>query len=321
MTEHSSLSDNDLYIKTKREIFLIWIIILIGSILVLWVYHKYSPYLIQYLESKNPRIFIDKATKLITDKKYDEAIQQIQQAIKIYPSDPSFHILLGDVYERSNKSDEAIAAFEQARKINPSDWTPYYRIGVVRLNQKKYSEAVDFLQDAAKRNTTERWLYNALGWAAFENNQLEMASKAWRQASSIVPMETSYYYYLALIHNKRKEWNQSLSMYEKIIALDSTQISAYDLAAESALQLENTILARQYWSQVLSRNPNSVSALRGLGRVEIKSSQWNQSLHYLEKARSLQPDNKEILSDLITVYRHTGNNEKALQLEKLLKSS
>jgi tetratricopeptide (TPR) repeat protein len=290
MANISSISPAKDTTKIRRQIFRSLFTILIGFILALFLFDWFSPRLMEYLEAHNPRIFMDEARNLAADGKYSEAVEQINRAIKITPSDSNLYIILGDYYKQMEKFNESIVAYEKAKQLNPKDYHVYFRLGEVKRKMKQLPESVADLLDAAKLNKDDRWLYNELGWAAYENNQLDIAYNAWTQANHIVPNEPSYYYILALIDTRRKQWAQALDMYNKVIALDSTQTNAYELAGEAQFQSGDLASAEKYWNQALSLNPNSTTALYGLATVyrnmgnKIKENQINEEIRKIKPA-------------------------------------
>ncbi len=294
MVNISTISSAKDIAKIRQQIFRSLFIILLGFILALFLFDWYSPRLMEYLEARNPRIFMDEARKLATDGRYSEAIEQVNQALKITPSDSSLYIMLGDYYEHMGKFNESIDAFEKVKQLNPKDYHGYFLLGVVKRKMKRLPEAVVDLLEAAKLNKEDRWLYNELGWAAYENNQLDIAYDAWTQANRIVPNETSYYYFLALIDTRRKQWAQALVMYNKVIAFDSTQVNAYELAGEALFQSGDLTSAEKYWNQALALNPKSTSALYGLTTVyrsmgnKVKENQINEEIRKIKPSPSSQ---------------------------------
>jgi tetratricopeptide (TPR) repeat protein len=254
--------------KIRRQIFVIWFILLVGSLLILYIFNKYSPLLIESLELHNPRVITENINTLVSSKKYDEALSQATQAVQFFPSDYSFFILLGDVYEHKEQYKEALDAYQKAYKLAVDNWEPVFRIGVLQYKLQQLPESVASLQKAVERNSTDRWVYNALGYSAYANNQLDIAFDAWIHARDMVPNEPIYYYNIAMIHGKKKEWDKVLELCQKAISLDSSYMDAYTLAAESLYQLGDYGQAQKYWNQVLEKNPKDTKALEGLARIK-----------------------------------------------------
>src|SRR5690242_14416196 len=112
MAENSQISADSP--KIRKQILIIWMILLVISMGILILFDKYSPRMMKYLESRNPRIFVDNANRLMEEKKYEEALAQVNEAIRIFPSDFNNYLLAGDIYDRMGNTEQAIAEYEKA---------------------------------------------------------------------------------------------------------------------------------------------------------------------------------------------------------------
>lgn len=64
------------------------------------------------------------------------------------------------------------------------------------------------------------------------------------------------------------------------------------------------------------QNPNNVLVLNNLGRLAIRTGQFDRALERLEKALSLEPDNQDTACLLAQAYQQTGNQAKARQMSE-----
>lgn len=58
-------------------------------------------------------------------------------------------------------------------------------------------------------------------------------------------------------------------------------------------------------------NPENVLVLNNLGRLAIRTGQYDRAIQRLEKALSIEPDNRDTICLLAQAYRETGAGEKA----------
>lgn len=78
--------------------------------------------------------------------------------------------------------------------------------------------------------------------------------------------------------------------------------------------------AEKIFEEELGKNPDSASALFGMGIVRREKLEYASSLEYLEKALSKEPDMLPILTALAQSYQLQGRDERAIRvLEKALK--
>lgn len=60
-----------------------------------------------------------KAQDYITDKKYEDAVIELNEAISLDPKDPASYYTLGNVYEMMGKNKESVETFIMAIKLDP----------------------------------------------------------------------------------------------------------------------------------------------------------------------------------------------------------
>ena len=73
----------------------------------------------------------------------DTARDYLQQALAVFPQDPTMAYKVGEIYFKRGDTDNGIIYYEKAIQIKP-DWGPPYRqLGYAYLNKADYQKAVD----------------------------------------------------------------------------------------------------------------------------------------------------------------------------------
>ncbi len=105
------------------------------------------------LVSKQPenKIYFEKLMDCLTQlRKYDDALHQIDQRIKMYPGDPVNHFLQGNIYELKEEPKKANEAFEQAVKVAAKDPTTIARLSQEFQERGKYEFALKTFEASQK---------------------------------------------------------------------------------------------------------------------------------------------------------------------------
>lgn len=76
--------------------------------------------------------------------------------------------------------------------------------------------------------------------------------------------------------------------------------------------------ARAYLFKVLEINPKHLSALENIGVSYAIEGKNMEALSYLNQARSLDPNNRNVLLNLLKLYQSMGNNQKAEEIKEKL---
>ena len=83
-------------------------------------------------------------------ERYNDAISEYLEAIKLAPTQPGLHEALGAVYRRALKSDEADAAFQNELEINPHNALARYERGVLATERGDGAKGKELIEVAIK---------------------------------------------------------------------------------------------------------------------------------------------------------------------------
>lgn len=123
------------------------------------------------------RAALEKGSADLAEKKTDEAITQLQKAVRIYPDYYEAHRMLGQLYMDSSQWEKAEASFQQAVRIDPKAVLALSSLGEVYRREKKYQEGEKILEEALKLDNNS-WESNfTLGRIYWELKDLGKAGK------------------------------------------------------------------------------------------------------------------------------------------------
>jgi tetratricopeptide (TPR) repeat protein len=95
---------------------------------------------------------LDAGLKLAQEGNNEAAIENMQQAVKIFPKYFEAHLHLGNAFLRVDQFNEAIAELDLAREINPNDERTYQSFGLLLMKQRNFAVAVAVFAEAARLN-------------------------------------------------------------------------------------------------------------------------------------------------------------------------
>ena len=79
---------------------------------------------------------VNKAKKLIREKKFEEAETVLKKALDISEQDSMIFKYSGKIYEQRYKFEEAVNYYQKSSKLNPTDKEIWLRLGMSLLNCK-----------------------------------------------------------------------------------------------------------------------------------------------------------------------------------------
>ena len=146
-------------------------------------------------------VFVAQAILAYEDKRYDEALAHLREALAQDPKNVEALYYTGLVYIAQQRLDEATKVLEQARAIAPDDFSVGYLLGVTYFAQEKYDLAEPLLTQAFKERPNTEGLGYYVGFMRYRHKDYSGALEAFKAESSPDPsikQLTHFYSGLAL---------------------------------------------------------------------------------------------------------------------------
>jgi serine/threonine protein kinase len=181
--------------------------------------------------------------------RYDDALKQIEQAMRLKNNDPRLYLLRGHVYRKQRKLKESLADYEMAVNLNPEDPRARAFLGSLQRMTGDLSGARENLTYALKLNA--------------HNVEARIS--------------------LGKIYEKGKAWMAAQREYEKCIELVPADERGYVALAVLLIGRDQKDKARDHLSRALEINPSFAETLYWLAVVTTPDDP-NEGLKLLERA-------------------------------------
>jgi tetratricopeptide (TPR) repeat protein len=156
--------------------------------------------------------------RLLAERKSDQGISALREALKIMPTYFDAHFALGLEMFRLHRLNDAVQELEQARTANPRDSRLYHTFGLVLYEQKNYKVAADVFEAAARLNPSNAEALLMRGAALIEIGRLNEAEEAISRADQIsshkLPM---VHLHLARVYEKRGDRSRAADELESYL--------------------------------------------------------------------------------------------------------
>ncbi|MGL4758892.1 MAG: tetratricopeptide repeat protein [Patescibacteria group bacterium] len=246
-------------------------------------------------------VFCNLIKCLETSGKFPEALQIIEESIKLYPQSSEIYRLRGVIYDHLDNKTEVISNYQAAITIEPDQpsWV-YYVLANYYLaeNQKKqseqiakqgiktYSEDPDLhrllgiihdldnnigevlyhYQIAVDYNSKQPfWVYSVLIQYLHYQDQLEKAIEIGNKSIQIYPEENELYYHLSLAQAKNNEISKAINNLQESIRLNPKHFFSYLSLGKIYLKQNRWQQASTVLYQAIEVNSNSYEAYLCLG--------------------------------------------------------
>jgi tetratricopeptide (TPR) repeat protein len=169
--------------------------------------------------SKNPIAHDNLGSALADRGRFDAALAQYQEALKIKPDDVKAHNNLGLIFARRGDLEEAIDHYRQALEKQPDFAAAHNNLGLALADCGELPDAMAHYKRALAIKPDYAEAHNNLGLALADGEQFDAAIAEYRQALAIDPDVAETRYNLGLALAARGEAAAALAECQKALDL------------------------------------------------------------------------------------------------------
>jgi len=167
------------------------------------------------------------ASACIAQHKFSEALSLAEKAVKLKPTDVFSFAVLGDACLELGKIDRAEPAYKKALELKPSLAT---HSGMANLHWIKgnipnalqdYEKAIESGKNDSSSSENVAWCHLQKGEVHFRTGDFSKAESEFLAASKIFPDNYSVLEHLAELRAAQTKFDESILLYEKVIAQTS----------------------------------------------------------------------------------------------------
>lgn len=191
-------------------------------------------------------------------KKFDEAFEEYQKALALYPDNAEVHHLLGNYHAKQRNYAEAISSFRKAIELDPTFYSSHVNLGSSLMRTGDLKGAIAIWQKAVELEPNN--------FAAYEN-----------LASAYIGLGT------------REDLKKAYEYLDQAITLQPNITKLYYTMANLLLRIEAYDEARQFLNYPLERNARDPFALEIMGKSYLLQGEREKGITFLEQALQVNP--------------------------------
>jgi tetratricopeptide (TPR) repeat protein/TolB-like protein/predicted Ser/Thr protein kinase len=275
------------------------------------------------LSSTAPEVHLSLGGVYTTTGRNVQAISELKRALVLAPNSDEAYRLLGDAYMANGQSDLAIAAYQSAVTANPYFWMNHNSLGGAYLVLGDGAKARVAFQKVTELASDNPMGYENLGTTYYRDGHWAEAIPYFQKALSVAPAAPTYsnlgtaYFYL-------KNYEESTKMYEKAVEMSPNDEEilgnlgdAYRWSGHSdkAVAAYDRAISRAF--QQLQVNPRSASTMGDLALYYAKKGDARNALQYIQQARTINPDDLQLMYSEVQTKALVGKPEDALKSLRL----
>src|SRR5262245_47992771 len=157
-------------------------------------------------------------------KKFDQAQNLLNTAMKRWPNEEQVYFQQGAVYEKQKKYDEAEKAFRKALELQKDDPAVLNYLGYMLAERGvRLAEAESMVEKAVQADPTNGAYLDSLGWVYYKQNRLDRAEEYLKKAVVFVNNDSSIHDHLGDLYFKTKRYDEARTEWQKCVQLSNEQ--------------------------------------------------------------------------------------------------
>ncbi len=194
-----------------------------------------------------------------------EAIDELEQLIRLRPSWDDAYRLLGSLYADNGAFDQSINALNRAAGFRPGYWANFADLGLVYYRAGRYDDAIRAFERFVELRPDSATAYQRLGTAQYASGRVDRAVANYTRAVEIAPNANAYSNLgTALFDGGR--YAEAVDAYQKAVDIERTNPSLHRNLGDAFSRAARPADARREYQQalklvaaVLAVNPKSAS--------------------------------------------------------------
>ena len=266
------------------------------------------------------RNLVQSVVDLFSNGQIKEALIEIEQLIKEYPSTPLLFNISGACHKSNGQLDEAVKKFEHALNLKPNYAEAHYNLGVTLRELGQIDAAIKSYESAIAVKNEYPDAHNNLGNALLDLKRYDAAVDHFEWAVAFNPNFAAAYNNLGIANRLRGRIQEAGNNFDKALASkpDYEEATNYrGMIFQDLGQLDNAI---NYYNKALAINPNSVDAYNNIGLVLKERNEIDGALKNFKKALSIDPNFAITYINLSSLKQNSLGEVEIIKMQSLLGS-
>ena len=212
---------------------------------------------------------------------------------------PTHVVNEGALHEAAGEYEEAVEILEEAVQMMPSDARPYYHLGKVYASMGRMAEARDYMGRAMALNPNYRpFAYVTLGIAMARDETYEAAAEYFEKALDADPGLCIAIYNLGLCQYNLERYEDATETMIRASEVCRDDVAVMVSVSRVLIELGETDRGIALGRAALELNPRVPEALYAVGLGYEAKGQYSEAALFFERALEYMPSSKELRNKL-----------------------
>jgi tetratricopeptide (TPR) repeat protein len=166
-----------------------------------------------------PHLFLNLGVALAHQGRFDEAIAQYSEALRMKPDYPGAHLNLGLALAGQGRFDEAIAQYSQALRMKPDYPEAHLNLGLALAGQGRFDEAIAQYSEALRMKPDFPLAHLNLGLALAGQGRFDEAIAQYSEALRIKPDYPEAHINLGAALAGQRRFDEAIAQYSQALRI------------------------------------------------------------------------------------------------------
>jgi tetratricopeptide (TPR) repeat protein len=253
--------------------------------------------------------------KLVIDtylraKKFDKALEKVNDLLRLFPDDPIFIEQKAQVYLQQNDWNNAASQYSILLQNPKVSGEVKLRIGAVYLAQS-YKDTT--LINTAKNlfrtldKDSVNWQVKMfLGEIALREKNDSLAVSYFKKVLDLARWNGDAWIRLGGLYFDNKKYSEAVNLLEEAVQNFPDDFTINLILGLSYMQMNKFLNAKSYLKKAVELNPKDVNALSSYGYTLSQLNESDGAIYFLNEALTINPKNVDLWGTLGLIY----NNQK-----------
>ena len=210
--------------------------------------------------------YVNRAKKLIEEKNYQLAREQLLKALDISKKDSLVYKYLGKICEYEYNFKDAVEYYNQSSQLNENDKEVWLRLGMCLLYSDKPKEAIESFEKADKVTPMNTDVYTGHGMALMKQKKYALAADKFNKAAQISKYNYTAILLSAVMESRLGEYTKAEEKLTFLTKVAPTESCFYEYSKIKLLR-ERYQEAEFYAQKAIEYNSKILPAYYVLGEV------------------------------------------------------
>ncbi|MEA5517208.1 tetratricopeptide repeat protein [Nodularia sp. UHCC 0506] len=274
--------------------------------------------------SQEKELWIDKIQFLINEAdvfmkngKHTQAIEIIQEVLKIAPNNIKALKTYGKILLKNHKLEESLSIFTKALKLAPTNISVLRNHARLLLKLRQYDKAIDICEQALQIDPDNAYTLTTYGQALTKCENNAKAIELFERALQIKPDNTVTLNSYGQILGKIQNYEKAVEKFEQSLQIQPNNIIALNSYGKTLAEFGKNKKACEIFERALQIHPDDITALNSYGKALADAGNYEKSSEIFERALQVESNNIITLNSYGKALADAGNYEKSSEIFEL----